>query len=138
MALRSVGREEEGLSYAQMGIKRAEEALRKFPESSRPAQLGAAALAGMGKAEEAQRWMEMALAIDPDDTHIKYNAACMWAQIGEPDKAFDLLEQWANHSGKENRDWMLHDPDLDPIRDHPRYPRMLEILNARIAERETS
>jgi hypothetical protein len=31
---------------------------------------------------------------------------------------------------------MLHDPDLDPIRDHPRYAKMLEILNATIAERE--
>jgi adenylate cyclase len=135
-ALRGLGRSEEGLPYARMGLKRAEEALRKFPESSRPAQLGAATLAAMGEAAEAQRWMERALAIDPDDTHIRYNAACMWAQLGEVGKAFDLLDQWATHSGVENRDWMLHDPDLDPIRDHPRYPKMLEILNATIAERD--
>ena len=133
-ALRALGRKEEGLSYADMGLKRAEEALRKFPESSRPAQLGATTLASMGEFDEAKLWMERALSIDPDDPHIGYNAACMWALIGDFDRAFDYLERWANHSGMENRDWMLHDPDLDRIRDHPRYSRFLEMLNARIAK----
>jgi adenylate cyclase len=133
-ALRALGRREEGLPYAQMGLKRAEEALRKFPESSRPAQLGATTLAAMGELDQARIWMDRALAIDPDDPHIRYNAACMWAQIGDLDRAFDYLDQWANHSGMENRDWMLHDPDLDPIRKHPRYAKLLEALNNRIAK----
>jgi adenylate cyclase len=77
--------------------------------------------------------MDRALAIDPDDPHIRYNEACMWAQIGELDRAFDYLDEWATHSGTENRDWMLHDPDLDVLRTHPRYARLLEALNARIA-----
>jgi adenylate cyclase len=137
-ALRAAGRAEEGVSYARMGLRRAEESLRKFPESSRPAQLGAATLASLGEAEEAKRWLGRALAIDPEDPHIRYNAACMWAQLGDIDKAFDYLEQWATHSGMENRDWMLHDPDLDAIRGDPRYPKLLDTLNARIAEREPS
>jgi adenylate cyclase len=132
-ALRALGRPEEGLLYAQMGLKRAEEALRKYPESSRPAQLGATTLAGMGQYGEAQMWMDRALAIDPDDPHIGYNAACMWAQVGEFDRAFDYLDKWAAHSGMENRDWMLHDPDLDPLRALPRYQQFLDALNARIA-----
>jgi adenylate cyclase len=135
-ALRAAGRAEEGASYARLGLKRAEEALRKHPESSRPAQLGAAVLATLGEAGEAKRWLERALAIDPDDPHIRYNAACMWAQIGDLDRAYENLDQWATHSGLENRDWMLHDPDLDAIRSDPRYPELLETLNARIAERE--
>ncbi|MFL6748569.1 MAG: TPR end-of-group domain-containing protein [Sphingomicrobium sp.] len=134
-ALRALGRKDEGRSYAQMGLKRAEEALRKFPESSRPAQLGATTLASMGEYDQARIWMDRALAIDPDDPHIGYNAACMWAQIGDFDRAFDYLERWANHSGPENRDWMLHDPDLNPLRTQPRYERFLEALNAKIAER---
>ncbi|MDP9422034.1 MAG: adenylate/guanylate cyclase domain-containing protein [Pseudomonadota bacterium] len=134
--LRGLGRTEEGIPYARMGLKRAEEALRKYPESSRPAQLGATALASLGEREEAKRWMERALAIDPDDTHIRYNAACMWAQLGEFDRAFDLLEQWAEHVGHENKDWMLHDPDLDSLRNLPRYERLIDLIDARIAERE--
>ncbi|HYC95530.1 MAG TPA: adenylate/guanylate cyclase domain-containing protein [Sphingomicrobium sp.] len=134
--LRGLGRAEEGIPYARMGLKRAEEALRKYPESSRPAQLGATALASLGEREEAKRWMERALAIDPDDTHIRYNAACMWAQLGEFDRAFDLLEQWAEHVGHENKDWMLHDPDLDSLRGLPRYEELIGLIDARIAERE--
>ena len=133
-SLRALGRLEEGRPYAQMGLKRAEEALRRFPESSRPAQLGATTLAAMGEFDEARRWMDRALAIDPDDPHIRYNAACMWAQIGDYDRAFDYLDQWATHSGMENRDWMLHDPDLDPLRNQPRYAQLIEALNTRIAK----
>ena len=131
--LRGLGRAEEGLPYARMGLKRAEQALRKHPESSRPAQLGATTLAAIGEVEEAKRWIERALAIDPDDSHIKYNAACVWAQVGEPDKAFDLLEEWAMHSGRENREWMLHDPDLAALRGLPRHRHILDLIDARIA-----
>jgi adenylate cyclase len=132
-SLRGLGRREEGLAYARMGLKRAEEAIRKFPESSRPAQLGATTLAAIGEKEEAKRWLERALAIDPDDPHIKYNAACVWAQVGEPDRAFDLLESWATHSGQENRNWMVHDPDLISVRGHPRYQKVLDLIDARMA-----
>jgi adenylate cyclase len=133
-SLRALGRAAEGVPYARMAVKRAEEALRKHPESSRPAQLGATALAAIGETEEAKRWIERALAIDPDDIHIKYNAACVWAQLGEPDKALDLLEQWAFISGRLNRDWMLHDPDLDSLRHHPRHQKLVALIDARLAE----
>ncbi len=133
--LRALGRKAEGEPYARMGLKRAEEALRKFPESSRPAQLGAATLACLGEADHAKQWMERALAIDPDDTHIKYNAACMWSQIGEVERALDMFQVWASHVGPENKIWMQRDPDLDPIRTHPRYPKLLDLIDAKITER---
>ena len=136
--LRALDRDEEGREYARIGVRRAEEALRRFPESSRPAQLGAVALASLDEPDEARRWMERALSIDPDDTHIQYNAACMWAQLGDHDRALDLLQRWASHVGSENKDWMLHDPDLDPLRDHPRYAKILELIDAAIAERATA
>ena len=135
--LRALGRREEGLSYARMGLSRAEEALRKYPESSRPAQLGATTLAAIGEKEEARKWLDRALAVDPDDPHLKYNAACVWAQLDEPDKAFDLLEEWALHSGRANREWMLHDPDLDGLRGHPRHQKVLDLIEAGIAQRAT-
>jgi adenylate cyclase len=134
--LRGLGRPVEGLAYARMGLKRAEEALRKFPEGSRPAQLGATTLAAMGEFDQAKQWLERALAIDPDDSHIKYNAACVWALVGDHDRAFDLLEQWAKHSGQENKEWMLHDPDLESLHSHPRYQAILDQIDAQISERE--
>ena len=114
---------------------RAEEALRRYPESSRPAQLGACSLASLDEIEKAKAWLERALAIDPDDTHIKYNGACVWAQLGENDKALDLLEKWASHVGRENMDWMQEDPDLESLRELPRYKKILELIDAKITER---
>ena len=127
-ALRALGRNEESAKYAQLGLKRAEEQLRQHPESSRPAQLGAGALASLGENERAKRWLERALAIDPDDTHLQYNAACTWAQLGETDRAFDLLEVWTQHGGGISKAWFKRDPDLDPLRDLPRYQKLLELV----------
>ena len=130
--LRHLRRTEESEKYAQLGLKRAEEALRLHPETSRPAQLGATTLASLGQVEKAKAWMERALAIDPDDTHIKYNAACMWAQLGELDRALDLLENWASHVGRESRDWLKNDPDIKPLRDHPRYQALIDRIDAKL------
>ena len=126
--LRAMGRSEESAKYARLGLKRAEEQLRQHPESSRPAQLGAGALASLGETGQAKRWMERALTIDPDDTQLQYNAACTWAQLGEFDRAFDLLEVWTQHVGGITKVWFQRDPDLDPLRDHPRYQKLLEMV----------
>ena len=133
--LRALGRGEEGEEYARMGLKRAEEALRRYPESSRPAQLGACSLASLGENDQAKAWLDRALAIDPDDTHIKYNGACVLAQMGETEKALDLLEKWSSYVGRENLDWMQEDPDLESLRNHPRYRKILELIDAKITER---
>lgn len=125
---RSLGRIEESERYARLGLKRAEEALRAHPESSRPAQLGACALAGLGENERAKEWLELALVIDPDDNNCRYNAACTYAQIGDADRAIDVLEEWTQYAGTEQKTWFVHDADLDPIRDHPRYPQLLKLV----------
>ena len=127
-ALRALGRNDESAKYAQLGLKRAEEQLRDHPESSRPAQLGAGALASLGENERAKQWLARALAIDPDDTHLQYNAACTWTQLGEYDRAFDLLEVWTQHGGGISKAWFRRDPDLEPLRDRPRYQKLLELV----------
>ncbi|MEO7504343.1 MAG: tetratricopeptide repeat protein [Sphingomicrobium sp.] len=126
--LRAMGRGEEAAKYAKLGLKRAEEQLHQHPESSRPAQLGAGALASLGETERAKRWMERALTIDPDDTQLQYNAACTWTQLGEYDRAFDLLEVWTQHVGGITKVWFQRDPDLEPLRVLPRYQKLLEMV----------
>ena len=133
LALRALKRDEEAKRYVYLGVKRAEEQLRLHPEGSRPLQLGAAALAGIGEGEQAKQWMERAMVIDPDDSHLKYNAACMWVQIGDFDRAFDLLEQWIKHVGVAAAKWFMHDPDIDPLRTEPRYARLVAMLDERAA-----
>jgi adenylate cyclase len=126
--LRSLGRGDEGIPYLRMGVKRAEEELRLHPESSRPAQLGACALVQLGEKEKALKWLERVMIIDPNDNGARYNAACTYAQLGELDRTIDLLNVWVNDAGPEQKNWFMHDADLDPIRDHPRYPALLELV----------
>jgi adenylate cyclase len=123
--LEKLGRSEEAEKYRQLGLRRAEEALRQHPESSRPAQLGACTLASMGERDKAIDWLNHALAIDPDDPNVIYNAACVYSLLGEADQSLDLLERWVLHAGGELYGWIQNDVDLDPIRTHPRYPALL-------------
>ena len=123
--LEKLGRREEAQKYRQLGLKRAEEALRLHPESSRPAQLGACSLASMGEREKALDWLNHALAIDPDDPNVIYNAACVYSLLGELDQSLDQLERWVQHAGGELYGWIQNDADLDPIRSHTRYPALL-------------
>ena len=126
--LHSKGRDEEAERYGRLGLKRAEEALRLHPESSRPAQLGACTLATMGEKQKSRDWLEHALSIDPDDANARYNAACTYALLGDADRSIDLLEAWTQDVGPDQKIWFLHDADLDPIRGHPRYAKLLELI----------
>jgi adenylate cyclase len=125
--LRSLGRPEEALKYAQLGLKRAEDALRLQPEGSKPAQLGATALAFLGEHDRAKEWLARALAIDPDDNIALYNAACTYSMLGEVDRAIDLLEICSKQFSDDFKLWFKNDSDLDPIRGHPRYQKLLEL-----------
>jgi adenylate cyclase len=124
--LRTLGRMEEADKYAEMGVRRAEESVRQHPEWSRPAQLVAAVLASIGRGEEAREWMERALAIDPDDNLALYNAACTFAQLGEKERAIELLQRWAPNAGLEKRLWLRNDADFEPLRDDPRFKQILK------------
>jgi adenylate cyclase len=124
--LRTLGRMEEADKYAEMGVRRAEESVRQHPEWSRPAQLVAAVLASIGRGEEAREWMERALAIDPDDNLALYNAACTFAQLGEKERAIELLQRWAPNAGLEKRLWLRNDTDFEPLRDDPRFKQILK------------
>ncbi len=126
-ALVSAGRREDGERYGRIGMKRAEEVLRLHPENSRPAQLIAVGLAFLGEPERAKEWLSRALAIDPDDNLMRYNAACTYALLGEGDRAIDLLEVWIHHVARDAKLWFQNDPDFNAIRAHPRYRKLLAL-----------
>jgi adenylate cyclase len=126
---RSLGRDRDSESAARRGIERAESELTLHPENPRPAYLGAAALVTLGETDRAREWLSRALAIDPDDILTQYNAACVYSQLGDIESAFDLLERLLPHAGHElRRGWIKHDSDLDPLRSHPRFQKVLELI----------
>ena len=128
----SLGREQESAVAAQRGVELAERELTEHPEDSRPAQLGAGALVHLGKLDRAREWLARAIAIDPDDNNTLYNAACVHAQLGDADIALDLLERSLPNMGFGHASWAKHDSDLDPLRNHPRFQKLLE----RVAQKQ--
>jgi adenylate cyclase len=123
---RSLNRPAESERYGELAIKRAKEASRLHPEWSRPAQLAASTLAGLGRRGEAMEWLERAVLLDPDDGQTLYNAACTWSLLGDADRAFELLTRWFPKAGREKRMWLVQDADFDPIRHDPRFKELQE------------
>jgi adenylate cyclase len=125
---RSLGRAAEMQSAARKAVERAEGELARQPENPRPAYLGAAALITLSEKERAKEWLSRALTTDPDDIWTQYNVACVYTALGDIDRAFDLLERLLPHAGHElKHGWIKHDSDLDPLRQHPRFQKVLEL-----------
>src|SRR6266403_1682924 len=126
---RSLGRQPEMERAARRGIERAESELTLHPENPRAAYFGANALATLGEKDRAREWAARALAIDPDDVLIQYNVACVYSLLGDLEQAFDLLERLLPNAGYElKHGWIKHDSDLDPLRSHPRFQKIMELI----------
>ena len=126
---RSLGRDRDSKSTARKAIERAESELTLHPENPRAAYLGANALATLGEKDRAREWAARALAIDPDDVLIQYNVACVYSLLGDLEQAFDLLERLLPNAGYElKHGWIKHDSDLDPLRSHPRFQKIMESI----------
>lgn len=130
--LRSLGRDQDMRMAARKGVARAERDLVLHPENSRPAYLGAIGLAALGDLDRAKEWAERALVIDPDDSLTKYNVACFCSLVGDHERAIDLLVELLPQATRERKRWVKHDSDLDPIRNHPRFQTVLELLEKEI------
>jgi len=88
----------------------------------------ASVLRKLGRDEEAAAHLARARELIPPDDH--YNLACLEAIAGNTDAALDHLEK-ALAQNPARRDWAARDPDLESLRDHPRFKRM---TNERMGE----
>jgi adenylate cyclase len=121
----SLGDNKHELEVARKGIERARAVLELNPDDNRASNLGTFGLLRLGEREEAERWMKASLQKAPMDSIVNYNAACFYALAGEIDKSLDYLENCYLKVGNLNREWLLHDSDLDNVRDHPRFAKIL-------------
>src|SRR5437762_3090459 len=124
----SLGRDPDAQDAARRGIERAECELTLHPENSRAAYLGAKALVTLGQSDRAKEWLNRSIAIDPEDLLTQYNVACAYTALGDTEAAFDLLERLLPNANHETKAWIKYDSDFDPLRDHPRYQKVLELI----------
>jgi adenylate cyclase len=119
---------------AQMTAERVERALAKDPSNASALASGAGALATLGETQKAKDWIERALLLDPDNILMRYNLACALAtDIKDHDRALEVLTPYFERTV--SRTQLRHaevDPDLDPIRDDPRFTGMMEAAKQRL------
>ena len=116
----SLGMVEERDAGLRRSIRLMEERLELNPADARAANLLAASYATMGDAEKAIHYADRSMAIDPDDAMLLYNMACTYSSLGRIDDAIGFLER-AVDKGFGHKEWLDHDPDLDAVRENPRF-----------------
>ena len=79
-------------------------------------------LADLGELQRGEQVLLRAMAIDPTDSAVLYNAACFYARIGDQDRAMELLEKV--RLPEMAADWVRFDPDLQLLKGHPRFDKM--------------
>jgi len=121
----ALGQEENSINTYRKAFKRITKYIEKFPDNQRAFQFGAIALLKLDKKEQAFKWAEQALSINREEPATLYNIACFYAQAGEIEKSLDCLSMSIT-----SRSWIENDPELDPIREHPRYEDILTKLDS--------
>jgi adenylate cyclase len=119
---------------AQRVLDRAEAVLVHDQNNSMVAGYSAYALAALGEGERAKARMERALLIDPSNFNMRYNFACaISVYLKDREAALDMLGPVFETISDTFLPYAKVDPDLEMLRDHPRYLAMLATAEARLA-----
>jgi adenylate cyclase len=129
------GDEDSMRAAAKSTVERAEQTIAKDPANAQVLAAGANALALLGDDRRARDWVDRALLLDPDNTQTRYNLACALAlRLNDPERAIDVLGPYFEQETSPTIIKHLQvDPDLDPIRDDPRFRDMLAAAKQRLA-----
>ena len=126
-AYSSLGMDVERDTALRRAMKLMEERLELNPDDARACNLVSSKYAMLGDSERAVQFAERSLSIDPEDPMLLYNVACTYARLGMHDDAMRCLES-AVDKGFGHREWIDHDPDLDSLRDNPRFQALSQAM----------
>jgi serine/threonine protein kinase/Tfp pilus assembly protein PilF len=126
-ALGSMGLIEERDAGLRRALKLMEDRLELNPDDARAANLAAAFLARLGDLSKAVEYADRSLAIDPDDPMLLYNVACTYIALNRYDDAMNCLERSVD-KGFGHKEWIDHDPDLDPLRANMRFQALSQAM----------
>lgn len=132
-AYRAVG-DEKGVGHAaSMSAAQAERVVSGDPTNGAALGMGAYALAVLGERQRAKEWIDRSLLISPDNLFMRYNFACITAsEMKDMEAAMELLEPTFDILTPSSLKAFEADPDLDGLRDHPRYQQGIKKAKARL------
>ncbi len=121
----ALGDKELGRQAAKQTLEQVEQVLSQDPSNGAAISFGVSALAVLGERERAREWMERALLVDPNNLNMRYNFACALARdLDDRDGAIRMLESCIPRL-KGSLGNIEFDPDLNNIRDDPRFEKLL-------------
>jgi adenylate cyclase len=123
---------------ARISLERAERAIARDPTDGPALAAGANALAILGEKDRAFEWIRRALFLDPDNLVMRYNLACALIQdMGAVDEAVETFQPFFEKVQSPMHIRHLEvDPDLNQIRDDPRFKDMLAAAKKRLGMEE--
>ena len=115
-------------------VDRAQAALAKDPTNGAAIAVGASALARLGEPDRAREWVQRGLLLDPSNLSMRYNIACaLIMELDDTGAALDVLEPFFDEvKSPIHVKHLQADPDLDGIRELPRFKAMLAAATKRI------
>jgi non-specific serine/threonine protein kinase len=119
-----LGRPAEAAATEKRSLLLIEKHTENHPDDPRALYLGAGILARIGDHTKSYDWARRALAIDPEETSILYNVACVYALLGKTEDALQCLGKVMEH-GTFFKNWAAKDSDLDSLRFDPRFHALL-------------
>ena len=130
----AVGNSQGARRAAEITLARAEKVLAQDQNNGAVMGCGVSALAILGEAERAKEWMNRALLIDPDNSHMRYNFACGFAHDRKgKETALELLGPVFAKISMTLLNHAKVDPDFDSLRDDPRFQAMIAAAETRLA-----
>ena len=119
---------------AELALKRTESVLAQDQYNSGVTAYSAYALAALGEGERAKARMERTLLIDPDNFNTRYNFACaLSVHLKDKQGALDMLGSAFAMVSDVFLAYAKADPDLELLRDDPRYQVIFATAVARLA-----
>jgi adenylate cyclase len=123
---------------AKRCLARAEKITTQEPDNGLALGYVVVSLCNLGETERAKDLAKRAMLLDPDNLTMRYNFACGFAQIGDAEAALELLGPVFERDAAETVNWAKVDPDLNVVREDPRFTAMMAKADARLAAAQAS
>ncbi|MDX1583617.1 MAG: protein kinase [Thermoanaerobaculia bacterium] len=119
----AIGKREILQNALQQTIQALEAHTKKVPEDARARAILAGAYAEVGRTVDAERELNLAMALRPNEATVLYNIACTYCLLEKKeDGMIALKKSW--DAGFRDPSWVRRDPSLSILHDDPEFDRL--------------